>query len=54
MAIDDRDDDTRLYLGAAGNGNLLEIVSIRRDDDTELVIHAMPMRRAYARLLPEE
>ena len=54
MAIDDRDDDTRLYLGAAQNGNLLEIVSLRRDDDTELAIHAMTMHRSYRRLLPEE
>jgi len=54
VAIDDRDDDTRLYLGAARNGNLLEIVSLRRDDDTELAIHAMMMRTSYRRLLPEE
>jgi hypothetical protein len=54
MAIDDRDDDTRLYLGAARNGNLLEVVSVRRDDGSELVIHAMMMRAAYSRLLPEE
>jgi hypothetical protein len=54
MAIEDRDDDTRLYLGAAGNGNLLEVVSIRRADDTELIIHAMAMRSGYSRLLPEE
>lgn len=54
VAIDDRDDDTRLYLGAARNGNLLEIVSLRRDDQTELAIHAMMMRPNYRRLLPEQ
>jgi len=54
VAIDDRDDETRLYLGAARNGNLLEIVSLRRDDGTELAIHAMMMRTSYRRLLPEE
>jgi hypothetical protein len=54
MAIEDRDDGTRLYLGTSRNGALLEIVSIRRDDETELVIHAMKMRPSYRQLLPEE
>lgn len=53
MAIDDQDDDTRLYLGPARNAELLEIVTIVRDDDTELAIHAMKMRDKYQRLLPE-
>lgn len=54
MAIDDRDDDTRLYLGPDRDGNLLEVVSLHRDDDSELAIHAMTMRTGYRRLLPEE
>jgi hypothetical protein len=53
MAIDDQDDDTRLYLGPARNAELLEIVTIVRDDEMELAIHAMKMRDKYQRLLPE-
>lgn len=36
-----------LYLGADRAGNLLEIVSVLREDGSEVVIHAMPMRRQY-------
>ncbi len=54
MAIDAQDDDTRLYLGPARNAQLLEIVTLARDDGSELVIHAMPMRPKYRRLLPGE
>jgi hypothetical protein len=32
-------------------GNLLEVVSVPRDDGTEVVIHAMPMRKIYESLL---
>jgi len=53
MAIEQQDDDTRLYLGPARNAELLEVVTILRDDDSELVIHAMKMRAKYQRLLPE-
>lgn len=52
MAIDDQDDDTRLYLGPARNSGLLEVVTIVRRDGPPLVIHAMTMRRKYRRLLP--
>ena len=52
MSIDDQDDDTRLYLGPARNVDLLEVVTIIRDDGSELVIHAMKMRPKYRRLLP--
>lgn len=52
MSIDDQDDDTRLYLGPARNADLLEVVTIIRDDGPELVIHAMKMRPKYRRLLP--
>jgi hypothetical protein len=52
MAIYDQDDDTRLYLGPARNAELLEIVTIVRDDGSELAIHAMKMRAGYQRLLP--
>ncbi|MDE3207036.1 MAG: hypothetical protein KGQ66_22760 [Acidobacteriota bacterium] len=42
-----------LYLGPDRAGNLLEIVTVLRDDDTEIVIHAMRMRRIYEPLLGE-
>lgn len=32
MSIDDQDDDTRLYLGSARNADLLEVVTIVRDE----------------------
>jgi hypothetical protein len=51
MAIDDQEDDTRLYLGPARNADLLEVVTIVRDDASELAIHAMKMRSKYQRLL---
>jgi hypothetical protein len=53
MAIEARDDDTRLYLGPSRGADLLEIVTIVRDDGSELAIHAMKMRPKYQRLLPE-
>ena len=52
MAIEDQDDDARLYLGPARNADLLEVVTIVRDDGSELAIHAMGMRAKYQRLLP--
>jgi hypothetical protein len=52
MAIDDQDDDTRLYLGPSRSADLLEVVTIVRNDGTELAIHAMKMRPTYQRLLP--
>ena len=51
MAIDDQDNDTRLYLGPARSAGLLEIVTIVRADESELAIHAMKMRPKYERLL---
>ena len=52
MTIEDQDDDTRLYLAPARNAALLEVVTIKRDDGSELAIHAMAMRAKYQRLLP--
>jgi len=51
-AIEDQDDDTRLYLGPSRGADLLEVVTIVRDDGSELAIHAMKMRTKYQRLLP--
>jgi hypothetical protein len=52
MVIDEVDDDTRLYLGPARSAALLEVVTLIRDDGSELVIHAMAMRTKYRRLHP--
>jgi hypothetical protein len=52
MAIDEQDDDTRLYLGPSRAGQLLEVATVVRDDGSELAIHAMKMRQKYQRLLP--
>jgi hypothetical protein len=54
MAIDDQDDDVRLYLGPARNADLLEVGTIIRDNGTELAIQAMRVRPTYRRLLPSE
>jgi copper oxidase (laccase) domain-containing protein len=54
MAIDDQEDDVRLYLGPARNADLLEVGTIIRSDGTELAIHAMRHRPRYRRLLPGE
>ena len=47
-------DDTRLYVGPSRSADLLEVVTIVRDDGSELVIHAMRMRAKYRRLLPRD
>ncbi|HZT66875.1 MAG TPA: hypothetical protein VFA11_13890 [Acidimicrobiales bacterium] len=53
VAIDDLEDDLRLCLGPDRTGAVLEVISVVGDEDTaELVIHAMPMRDKYRRLLP--
>jgi len=51
MAIEDQEDDTRLYLGPSRSAELLEVVTIVRDDGSELAIHAMKMRSKSERLL---
>jgi hypothetical protein len=53
MVIDDQDDDTRLYLGPSRSAALIEVVTLVRDDGSELAIHAMRMRTKYEGLLPE-
>jgi len=52
MAIEDQAHDTRLYLGPTRSAEILEVVTIVRDDGSELAIHAMKMRAKYERLLP--
>lgn len=52
MTIDSQDSDTCLYLGPARDSQLLEVVTVVRDDGSEIAIHAMKMRSKYQRLLP--
>ena len=47
LAIGEQDDGKVLYLGPDQAANLLEVVSVMRDDETEIVIHAMRMRAKY-------
>ena len=54
MAIEDQEDDTRLYLGPSRSADLLEVVTVVRDAGSELAVHAMKMRLKYERLLPGE
>jgi hypothetical protein len=50
----DLGDGPYLYLGAARDGELLEVITGRRSDQTEIAIHAMRMRPKNANLLPRE
>ena len=47
LAAGEQDDGKVLYLGPDRAGNVLEVVSVLRDDSTGSVIHAMRMRRTY-------
>lgn len=53
LAVDDlgEDPDRWLVLGPDTAGNLLEIVVLISDEGDEIIIHAMPMRPKYRRLL---
>jgi hypothetical protein len=49
----EQDDGKVIYLGPDRSGNMLEVIAVERDDDTEIAIHAMRMRRLYEPLLRE-
>jgi len=53
LAVDDlgEDPDRWLVLGPDTAGNLLELVVLINKDSDEIIIHAMPMRPKYRRLL---
>lgn len=55
LAIEDaaEEPDRWLLIGADRAGNLLEIVVLTTNEDQQLVIHAMPMRAKYRRLLDQ-
>jgi hypothetical protein len=50
----ERDEGLRVYLGPARNGELLEVITSRRPDGSEIAIHAMKIRPKYVTLLPRE
>lgn len=54
LAVGEQDDGSVLYLGPDRAGNLLEVVSVMRDDGTEIAIHAMRMRAKYEPFLRGE
>jgi hypothetical protein len=53
LAVEDagEDPDRWLVIGADRAGNLLEVVVMVNAEGEQFVIHAMPMRRKYRRLL---
>lgn len=51
MVVADIDDGIVLYIGPDLAANLLEVIAVTKDDDDELVIHAMALRRKYRPLL---
>ncbi len=54
LVAGEQDDGKVLYLGPDRAANLLEIVSVVRDDGSEIVIHAMHMRTKYEPLIRGE
>ena len=54
VAVGEQDDGQVLYLGPDRAGNMLEVVSVTREDRTEIVIHAMRMRAKYEPFLRGE
>jgi hypothetical protein len=54
LAVDEQDDGRVLYLGPDRAANLLEVVSVMREDGSEIVIHAMRMRTDYEPFLRGE
>ena len=54
LAVGEGDDAKVLYVGPDRAGNLLEVVSVAREDGSEIVIHAMRMRAKYELFLRGE
>lgn len=54
LAAGEQDDGKVLYLGPDRAANLLEVISVVRDDGSEIVIHAMRMRAKYELFLRGE
>jgi len=47
LVAGEQDDSKVLYLGPDRAGHVLEVVTVLRDDGSEIVIHAMRMRSKY-------
>lgn len=54
LVVGEQDDGKVLYLGPDRAGNLLEVVSVMRENGSEVVIHAMRMRAKYEPFLRGE
>jgi len=54
LVAGEQEDGKVLYLGPDRAGNLVEVVSVLRDDGSEVVIHAMRMRAKYETFLRGE
>ena len=53
VVIEELEEDLCLYVGPSCSASLLEVIGLVRGNDRPvLVIHAMPMREKYRRLLP--
>jgi len=50
----DADPPKVLAIGPETTGNMLEVIWLELDDNRELVIHAMALRRTFFDLLPDE
>lgn len=55
LAVEDvgEDPDRWLVLGPNRAGNLIELVVLVNQEGDEIIIHAMPMRAQYRRLLEQ-
>ena len=55
IAVEDaaEDPDRYLVLGPSRAGNMLEVIVLVNREGDEIVIHAMPMRPIYRRLLEQ-
>jgi hypothetical protein len=53
LAVEDLSEDPNrwLIIGPDRSANMLEIVVLVTDEGAEIVIHAMPLRAAYRKLL---
>ena len=53
MAVEDlgEDPDRWLVVGPDRAANMLEVIVLLTDEGTEIIIHAMPLRAIYRRLL---
>jgi hypothetical protein len=54
LVVGEQDDGTVLYLGPDRTGNPREVVSVVREDGSEILIHAMRMRAKYEPFLRGE